>query len=352
MIRTRAAVVTASGVPPALIELELGDPRPDEVLVRVVATGVCHTDLAWAAGKLDDAFPVVLGHETSGVVEEVGSAVTSVRPGDRVVIGLTHHCGRCRDCEEGHPMLCSERTQLPPRISAAGSPIVQGFGVGGFAELVLVRESSCVVIPDGVPTEIAAVVGCAVATGLGAVFNIAKVTPGSRVLVIGGGGIGSCVVMGAVLSGAEQIVVVEPSVERGERLRSLGATDVVVPGAAAANLAGDGFDFTFESVGSIAAMEDAIELARRGGTITLIGAPAPDARLSLNALGFVVSQKRLLGCVTGDVSPQSDFDRYFRLYLRGRLDLESLVGAKVSLNDIAVPFGEIAAHGGRTLVLP
>jgi Zn-dependent alcohol dehydrogenase len=319
-----------------LEEIVVADPGPGEVLIRVEATGICHTDISWSTGNLYSQFPVTPGHETSGVVLAVGQGVTRVAEGDRVVVALTHHCGHCFYCESGHPMLCADRTREHDRLRWRDAPLTQGFGVSGFSTHVLVGQSSCVVVPDEVPLEVAALVGCAIATGVGAVLNTAQVTPGSRVLVIGAGGIGLSVVMGAVLSGAEQVVVVEPSEARRAHAARLGATDALAPGDdALAALAADGFDFAFESAGLVATMEESIRLTRRGGTITLLGAPPPDEEFRVPALDFVASQKRLLGCITGDVSPVSDFDRYFRLYLRGRLPLDELVTSTATLEGAA-----------------
>jgi S-(hydroxymethyl)glutathione dehydrogenase/alcohol dehydrogenase len=351
--RIRAAVVAEPGTLPRFQHVELADLAADEVLVRVAATGVCHTDLAWAAGELYPNFPVVLGHETSGIVGGVGSSVTRVRPGDRVVLALTHHCGHCRYCEAGHPMLCARRTEYPPRISWNGEPVFQAYGTSGFADAVIVREVSCVVVPDGVPLVTAALVGCAVATGIGAVKNIAEVTPGSTVVVLGAGGVGLCVVMGAILAGAEKVVAVDPNANRRQRALELGATHAVVPGdPALARLAEDGYDFAFESVGRPDAMEEAIRLSRRGGTVTLIGAPDEQARVSFPALDFVVSQRKLLGCLTGDVRPNTDYDEYFRLYLAGKLDLDRLITATLPMESIAEGF-ELAHRGDgiRTMLV-
>lgn len=348
-----AAIVEGPGRDPEFQRVELAELAFDEVLVRVAATGVCHTDVAWAAGELYPTFPVVLGHETSGVVEEVGAGVTRVRPGDRVVLSLTHHCGHCRYCEAGHPMLCARRVEYPSRITRDGDPVFQGFGTGAFADALVVREVSCVRVPDAVPFAVAALVGCAVATGLGAVNNIAEVVPGSTVVVLGAGGVGLCVAMGARLAGAERIAVVDPLPERRERALALGATEAYAPDeVVGAAVPADGFDYAFESVGKPAAMREAIRLTRRGGTVTLIGAPDEAAEVSFPALDFVVSQRRLLGCLTGDVRPNTDFDAYFRLYLAGRLPLDGLITGTLPMSSIAEGFA-IARRGEgvRTMLL-
>ncbi|HMH91311.1 MAG TPA: alcohol dehydrogenase catalytic domain-containing protein [Streptosporangiaceae bacterium] len=353
MSRTvRAAVVSAPGQAPEIRAVELPPLRHDEVRVRLVATGVCHTDVAWADGQFTDRFPVVLGHESAGVVEEVGSAVTAARPGDRVALALAHNCGHCSFCETGQPMLCSRRTEQPQRLTLDGAPVVQGFGTGGFAEQVIVPEASVIPVPEDVPLSVAALVGCATSTGLGAVFNLAAVEYGTKVAILGAGGIGLSVLLGCQVAGAERIVVVDPDARRRERALELGATDAVPPGEPAVRaLEPSGFDYVFESAGRAEAMETAVRLARRGGTVTLMGVVPPGTTISLDARAFVPSQIRLLGCLTGNVRPHVDFDRYFRLYRRGLLDLSALVTSTVPLDDIAAGFARSRqGEGIRTLV--
>jgi S-(hydroxymethyl)glutathione dehydrogenase/alcohol dehydrogenase len=354
----RAAVVERSGALPDIQDVELAPVAGDEVLVRLAATGVCHTDVGWAAGEYDALegafpFPVILGHESAGVVEQVGGDVQRVRPGDRVVLTLAHHCGHCGYCARGTPMLCEQRVRNRTRHTRGGEPVVQGHGVGGFAEATVVREVSAIKIPDGVPMEVAALLGCAVATGVGAAVNIAQVRPGSTVAVLGAGGVGVSVVMGAKLAGAARIAVLEPNAARRGRATAFGATDVLgsdEPCAVA--LEPDGFDYVFESAGRTDAMEMAVRLARRGGTVTLIGAPRPDASIAIPALDFVASQKRLLGCLTGNVHPDIDIDAYCRLYLAGALPLDELVSARIGFDDVREGFRRTGeGEGLRTVVV-
>jgi S-(hydroxymethyl)glutathione dehydrogenase/alcohol dehydrogenase len=348
----RAAVVAGPGQAPQIRTVELPPLRHDEVRVRLVATGVCHTDVAWADGQFFDDFPVVLGHESAGVVEEAGPSVTAVRAGDRVALALTHNCGHCRACETGHPMLCPRRTQQPPRLTLDGQTVTQGFGAGGFAEQAIVPGASVIPVPDEVPLAVAAVVGCATSTGLGAVFNLAGVEYGTTVAILGAGGIGLSVLLGCQVAGAERVVVVDPDPRRRERALGLGATDVAPPGEQAVRaLEPGGFDYVFESAGRAEAMEMAVRLARRGGTITLMGVVPPGTTIRLDARAFVPGQYRLLGCLTGDVRPHVDFERFFRLYRRGRLDLPALITSTVPLDDIAAGFARCRdGEGIRTLV--
>ncbi len=320
--------------------------------MRIVSTGICHTDVAWASGQLFDAFPVVLGHESAGIVEAVGQGVTRVKPGDRVAVALAHHCGHCFYCETGRPILCGQRTDAPPRILRAGRPLVQAFGAGGFAEATVVREASTIPLPDGVPMSVAAVLGCATSTGLGAVFNIADVAYGSTVAILGSGGIGLNVLMGCQIAGADRIVVADPNPERRRLAESFGATDVVDSNEdALRQIEPNGFEYVFECAGDPEAMAMAVVLTARGGSATIIGAPAPDAEIRVNALEFVPSQRRILGCLTGNVRPNVDFDRFFRLYLRGKLPLDRLVTATIPFEEIATGFEmNKRGEGIRTLV--
>lgn len=347
----RAAVVLESGMNPEVVDIELAPLAHDEVRVRVVATGICHTDVAWAAGELFPHFPVVLGHESAGVVEAVGESVTRVQPGDSVALALAHHCGHCFYCETGRPMLC-DRAAAPPRMFRDGRPVIQGFGTGGFSEATTVREASTIPLPDDVPFDVAAVIGCATSTGFGAVFNIAHVEYGSRVAIIGAGGIGLNLLMACRVAGAERIVLADPNPERREAALSLGATDVV--DSTKDDLLGlepRGYEFVFECAGVPAAAEMALAITARGGALTLIGAPDSTAEMRVNILDFVPSQRRILGCQTGNVRPNVDFDRFFRLYRRGRLDLDRLVSGFVSLADINAGFDRNRrADGIRTVV--
>ncbi len=347
--RVRAAVVEAPGAPIAVDDIELDDLHPDEVLVRIGACGICHTDLVWAGGGTYRDFPVVVGHEAAGTIEQIGSRVSRVVPGDRVVLSLAHHCGHCLYCESGHPMLCAGRVTFRPRLSRDGETIFQGFGTGGFAEATVVGERSVVKIPDAVPIQIAALVGCAVATGVGAAVNIAEVEPGTSVAVLGVGGIGACIVMGARVAGAATIVAADPDAARRELALRVGATEAVVPQA----LQKETFDYAFEATGRTEAMEQAVRLVRRGGTIVVMGVPAATATFSILALDFIASQRRLLGCITGDLCPNIDFARYFALYERALLPLDELISGTVTLDEIATGFERASRGDGiRTIVLP
>jgi S-(hydroxymethyl)glutathione dehydrogenase/alcohol dehydrogenase len=352
MRSVRAAVIEQAGAEPSVEHLDLADLEAGEVLIRVAATGVCHTDLSWADGHFGKLFPSVPGHEIAGVVESVGAAVTLVKPGDHVVVSVISHCGHCFHCEQGEPALCLRRSGQRARLSRGGEPVTQAFGTGGFADATIVREWAAIQIPRDVPLELAAVMGCAVATGFGAALNVARVEAGSSVLVLGCGAIGVATIMAARLAGAERIVAVDPNDARAQAALGFGATDALAPhDDALRELLPTGFDVAFEAAGEPAAAELAIRATRQGGTIVLIGVPRAETPMTLDLQSLVISQKRICGCNMGNVRPNVDFDAYFRLYRRGLLDLEALVTATVPLDEIATAFERARRGDGiRTVV--
>ena len=348
-----AAVVDSGGQAPSIQPITLADLDHDEVRVRVVATGVCHTDVAWASGELWDNFPVVLGHESAGIVEAVGSAVSRVKPGDRVALALAHHCGHCNYCESARPMLCGQRVEAKPRSPArrrGADPGLRHRRILGVDDRARgVDHSAARRRADGRGRG-----GRAARRrpALGAVFNIAEVEYGSTVAILGAGGIGLNLVMGCLIAGAGRIVVADPNPERRALATRFGATDVCESSEdALRQLEPDGFEYVFESAGFPEPMALAVRMTARGGTATIIGAATPDAELRINALDFVPSQRRILGCLTGNVRPNVDFPRYFRIYQRGLLDLDSLITATVPFDDIATGFEmNRTAQGIRTVV--
>ena len=350
--KARAGVVLAAGTAPVVEEIVLDDPRPGEVLISIQASGICHTDLAVASGELWPRYPIVLGHEISGLVEAVGAGVTRVRPGDRVVT-VDGHCGRCEACEHGHPVLCrsvdrSRRSEIMKRGS--GEPILES--CGGFSEMTILPEEDCHLVPENVPAEVAAITGCSVVTGAGAVFNVARVQPGQVVAVLGSGGVGASALMAARASGAGLVVLADPNPERRELGLRLGADVAVEPHAdALREVAPDGFHAVIEAAGKVAAMELAVDVLRPSGAAVIIGATPEDTTFRVRALDLLLHQKRILGCLRGDLRPDVDFPRYFSLYERGLLDLDALVTATISLDDIAVGFDRSANEQGvRTVI--
>ena len=363
----RAAVLYQPGEPLRVEDVELGTPRAGEVRVRVAAAGVCHSDYHYMRGDLAGNLPVVLGHEGAGVVEEVGPGVTSVRPGDHVVLLWRTSCGRCEYCSRGRPALCREGSavrnsgRMPDgtsRLSRDGVEIRHFLGVSCFAEQTVCQEQSVLKMPEDVPLPIGAVAGCAVMTGVGAVVNTAGVEPGSTVLVVGAGGVGLCAIMGAVLAGAARIIAADLNPGRLELATSFGATDVVDAShedvvQAVKELTGGGVDYSFEVIGLPATVVQAVGALRQGGTAVAIGlapvgSPAP---VDLNDL--VRSEKTLKGSIYGSTRPQADFPRLFELYRRGRLPLDRLVTKEWPLHQINEAYeGLIAGTEARSVLVP
>jgi S-(hydroxymethyl)glutathione dehydrogenase/alcohol dehydrogenase len=356
----KAAVLRAYGEPLEFLDLEVADPAPDEVLVQTVASGICHTDLTVANGVHNSPIPNVLGHEAAGIVVEVGSAVTDVRVGDHVVACPSGFCGKCEWCQRGLIHLCvdkgRERTAgLGSRLSLDGAPVVAMSGLGGFAEAMLVSERQVVRIPDEMPLDRAALLGCGVITGIGSVINRAQVRPGETVAVIGIGGVGLNVVQGARLAGAARIIAIDRMSTKLDRALLFGATDVidassVDPVAAVRDLTGGGVDHSFEVVGRTDTVEQAFAMLRTRGTTTLVGVPGPTTRISIPPMELM-AEKRLQGANMGSSRYRLDIPFFVRMYLDGRLKLDELVSERISLSDVNHAFANMDDTSGARSVI-
>jgi len=341
---------------PTLEEVTVESPGANEVLVRMVASGICHTDLS--AVRDARACPVVLGHEGAGIVEEVGTNVAHVRPGDHVVINWQAKCGTCRRCATGRPDLCENVLGTEsPRVFWEGQPISVMLNAGTFCPLVVVPASGAIPIRRDIPLAKAAVLGCAVATGVGAVLYTAGVQPGEGVAVIGTGGVGLNVVQGARLVGANPIIAIDLSEERLRLAGEFGAThqlnnrdkDMVKEVTVLTD--GRGVEHVFEVVGAPDLMRQGIEMLCRGGTLTLIGAAARDEKLSFHPRRFMSQQKNIRGCIYGNIRPEEDLPKFADWYQEGRLNLDSLAGERVSLAAVPEIFARPAEHSGiRTII--
>jgi Zn-dependent alcohol dehydrogenase len=340
----RAAVCRSFDEPPAIETVELRDAGPGEVSVRVGACAICHTDLALLDGVWGGELPALYGHEVAGVVDEAGAGVVGVSPGDRVVVTLVRFCGSCPLCLRGLPALCEEKWKLPisrasPLRTTDGAPIDQGLRTGGFAEHVLVHHSQVVPIPDDMPLEVAALLGCGVVTGAGAVLRTAEVEPGSTVAVIGTGGVGLNAVQGATLAGARIVIAVDLVPEKLEKAKAFGATHTVDSGsedlaAAVSELtAGRGLDHVVVTAGSAPAVEQALGLVADGGAVVLAGMPG-GPRASIDPEELAHRGLRLLGSKVGSTRPQLDIPAFVALYRAGRLKLDELVSARFPLDRI------------------
>jgi len=317
------------------------DVRPKELRVRVRATGVCHSDLSAMDGTLPALTPGIIGHEGAGEVVEIGSLVTEFAPGDHVALTFVPPCGTCVNCVNGRPHLCaihSIAAFMNPRFLVGGTPAFGYAGTGTFAEELVVPDAGAVQIAADIPFEIAALVACGVMTGVGAVLNTAKVTPGSTVLVIGCGGVGVSVIQGARLSGAAQIVAVDPVVDKHETAKHFGATHAVTPDGLAelnASLTGSqGWDYTFDVVGRPPTIRSAWDNARRGGTVVVVGAGRADSMVEFSAQELFLHDKRLLGSFYGGADVRRDYPRLLALWQAGRLDLEGMISRRITLEEI------------------
>jgi S-(hydroxymethyl)glutathione dehydrogenase/alcohol dehydrogenase len=349
-IVTSAPVLREVGRPILMEELEVAAPGPDEVRVRMVASGVCHSCLHVADGSHSGLpLPIVLGDEGAGVVEAVGSRVRRVQVGDPVILSWIAPCGWCRWCAVGRPVLClngAPAGYLPDgttRMTAADGSPVHHLGPATFAPYAVVPESSAIRIDPRIPLDRAALIGCAVATGVGAVVNTAQARPGNSVAVFGCGGVGLNAIQGGVIVGADPLVGVDPLPGRRGFAADLGATAVVDPTADGAldelrALSGGGFDVTVVAVGSTAALEQAWAATGRGGICVLVGKPPDGVHIDFDPQTLLAGERRLAGSTYGSSRPSVDFPNLARLYLDGRLRLDELITARYDVSEVDAAF--------------
>ncbi|HDY84038.1 MAG TPA: Zn-dependent alcohol dehydrogenase [Halieaceae bacterium] len=352
-MKARAAVFRGKGVALNIEEVEIDNPHPNEVLVKTVACGVCHSDLHYMQGSiLGPPPPTIPGHEPAGIVEAVGSAVRSVAVGDHVIACTSLFCGRCKQCQQGRPYLCVDRQACQrkegdaPRVSQDGKPVEQFADLSGFCEKMLVHETAVVTIDDDIPLESAALVGCAVTTGVGAALNTAKVRPGSTVAVFGAGGIGISIIQGARIAGAKQIIAIDLVPEKLEIACKFGATHTILGGPdspdgdpvrAVKKLSRGGVDYAFDAVGMTQLSQQCFDsLAPRGRAI-IVGAIPPGQKLELDPAHFYV-EKSITGCYMGSNRFHIDALDYLDLYKQDRLDLDSMISERIRLDDINEAF--------------
>jgi len=326
------------------------------VLVRTVAAGVCHSDLHFQNGSYMYPTPAVLGHESAGVVEQVGAEVRYVQPGDHVITCLSVFCGHCEFCLSGRPALCTKvdtrrRPTDPPRLSKDGKPVWQFLDLSSYAEQMLVHENAIVKITKDMPLDRAALIGCGVTTGVGAVFNTAKVPPGATVAVIGCGGVGLSAVQGAAIAGAGRVIAVDMLDSKLELARKMGATDTVNakkgdPIAQVKDLTGGGVDYSFEAIGLKVAAEQAFAMLKNGGTATVIGMIPLGQKIELPGVDFLF-EKKIQGSSMGSNRFRTDMPKYVDMYLNGKLNLDDMVSRRIKLADVndafaALEKGEVA----------
>ncbi|MBL1099764.1 Zn-dependent alcohol dehydrogenase [Streptomyces coffeae] len=358
---TRAAVLPAVGAPLRLAEIDLPDPGPGQVRVRLAAAGVCHSDLSLSNGTLRQPVPAVLGHEGSGTVSAVGEGVTAVAPGDRVVLNWAPSCGECHHCGLGEPWLCAgagaAATVPYAKLADGGDELYPGLGTAAFAEETVVPAHAVLPLPDGVPLADAALLGCAVLTGYGAVHHSAAVRPGESVAVFGVGGVGLAVLQAARIAGAGTVVAVDVSPEKEELARASGATEFLLSGEDTAKrirslTGGHGADVAIECVGRAETIRTAWSATRRGGRTTVVGIGGKDQQVTFSALELFYFGRTLSGCVYGNSDPARDLPVLAEHVREGRLDLSAMVTGRIDLDGIPAAFDAmLGGRGGRALVV-
>ena len=368
-MKIMAAVLQAMGATPPyavslplhIEEIDLAPPGADEVLIKIAAAGLCHSDLSVINGDRPRPMPMALGHEAAGVVEELGAGVTDLHVGDHVVVVFVPSCGHCAPCAEGRPALCEPGAAAngagtllsgARRLTRGGEALNHHLGCSVFAEYATVSRRSVVRIDPGVPLDEAALFGCAVLTGVGAVVNTAQVRVGASVAVVGLGGVGLAALIGAQAAGARQIVAIDLSDAKLEQARALGATHTVNAGQADAvehvrALSSGGVEFAFEFAGSIQALDLAYRITRRGGSTVTAGLPPSTALWPLPAVSLVAEERTLKGSYIGTCVPSRDIPRYIDLYLQGRLPVNKLLTGRLKLDEINHGFDLL--HEGKAI---
>lgn len=352
----KAAVLRELNAPLEIEEVDIDKPGPNEVLTRTAASGICHSDLHIIEGGIPMAMPCILGHEPAGIVEAVGSDVTDFKPGDHVIGCLNAWCGKCNYCLTGRPHLCLPVEMLvrmdgTSRLSKDGDPIIQ-FALSSFAENMLTHERALVKIRDDMPLDRAALIGCGVTTGVGAVLRTAKVEPGSTTAVIGCGGVGLSALQGCRIAGAGRIIAIDTMDWKLELARELGATDVVNAAdkdavAEVVEMTGGGVDYAFECIGLQTTIKQALGMAAKGGAAVLVGVLPIGEEVSLSASEITLQEKRVLGSFMGSNAFRRDMPQYVDYYLDGRLRLDEMISKRIPLEEInpafeAMKAGEVA----------
>ncbi len=337
----------------AVEEVSIASPKVGELRIKMKATGICHSDLSVINGVLPLPLPCVLGHEGAGIVEELGEGVTQFEIGDHVVLSFVPSCGECNDCHHQRPQFCTSGSTSYGKMIDGTSRVFRGDEeinvmqfLGCMAEYAVVPAISAVRINKDIPLDKAALVGCAVMTGVGAAINTAKITPGSTVAVFGCGGIGLSIIQGARLAGADKIIAIDLADNKLDMAKSFGATETINGGSENAvekihALTGGGCDFAFEAVGIPALMEQTYEAVRRGGTAVVVGVGKMTENMNLNALGLSLSGKTLKGSFYGDANPAVDFPKLLSLYQNGKLNLDDMVSTTYSIDEAPKAFEDM-----------
>ena len=344
----RAVVARGKGEPVTIETVVVPDPGPGEALVAVKACGVCHTDLHYREGGINDDFPFLLGHEASGVVERTGPGVTEVAQGDFVVLNWRAVCGQCRSCRRGRPQYCFATHNAAQKMTLAdGTVLSAALGIGAFAEKTLVAAGQCTKVDAGARPEAVGLLGCGVMAGLGAALFTGEVGPGDTVAVFGCGGVGCAAIAGALLAGAQRVIGVDIDPRKLALAEEFGATDTVLSSetdpveAVRALTDGNGADVCIEAVGNDKVMKQAFYARDLAGTLVQVGVPTPDMRMDLPMIDFFGRGGRLRPSWYGDCLPSRDFPMLVELYQRGRLDLDRFVSETISLDGVEDAFGRM-----------
>lgn len=350
----KAAVLHAPNQPMTIEDIAIEKPKRREVLVRTAAAGLCHSDLHFIEGSYPTPVPVVLGHESAGIVEAVGEDVTYLKPGDHVIGCLSVFCGHCEFCLSGHMSICqTPEVKMPPgvarRLTWKGSHLNQFLNLSAFAEQMVVHENALVKVREDMPLDLAALIGCSIITGYGAVVHTAKIDPGSTVAVFGAGGIGLATINAASIAGAGRIIAIDKDPFKLDLAKVFGATDVIDATAGETvkriqALTGGGVHYSFECIGLKQTAEQSFSCLRSGGTATLIGMIPVGTRIELHGVDFL-RERRIQGCMMGSNRFRVDMPRLIDFYLQGRLRLQEMVSARIALEQVNEGFAALK-HGG------
>ena len=345
----KAAVLREVGKPLQIEDVQIGKPGPHEVLIRTAAAGVCHSDLHFIEGKYPHPMPAVLGHESAGVVEAIGSEVRTVKVGDHVITCLSAYCGHCNHCLTGHMSLCvspdtKRGKEDEPRLTSAKGPMVQYLNLSSFAEQMLIHEHACVAIRKDMPLDRAALIGCGVMTGVGAVIHTSNVRPGDTVAVIGCGGVGLAAINGAAIAGAGRIIAIDMAPGKENLAKSMGATDFVLGGPdavkAVMEMTSGGVQHSFEAIGLAKTAEQAFNMLARGGTANVIGMIPVGQTISLMGAAFL-GEKRIQGSLMGSNRFPVDMPRLVDAYMAGKLHLDDMISRRIRLDQVNEAFEEM-----------
>ena len=346
----KAAVLTGLNAPLEIRDdVELVDLGPNDVHLKLVSSGVCHSDVSAQNGTIPTGTPCVLGHEGAGLIQEVGSAVTEVKAGDPVILSFTPACRRCKACLRGQSYLCEYVgvMMMTPHFLIDGNKVSGFAGCGTFADELIVPEAAVVKVDEDIPLDIVSLIGCGVMTGVGAAINTAAVKPGSSVVVFGCGGVGISAIQGARIAGAAEIVAVDTVEAKLAMAKNFGATHAVTPDALAGVsqeiTGGEGFDYALECIGNPKTIRATYDAVRRGGTAVIVGVGRMDEQISFSAFEFFYADKTLRGSMYGSANVRTDMPKLLRLWKTGKLDLESMISRRMKVDDVNEAFRAMQA---------